>query len=282
MNNSHLISEEIEVISTANQALRKSYFRYEKKMNIFNFSIIICCFIVMALTGLVLSLKIMMGISIGIIVFVLLMLIVVLVNIHKRSKIVFDVSYDEFIFQSDAFIVKEKSKSNSSTTKILYTQIVGLMENKDFFLIQLEDNRGYLIEVNGNEQALWKIKRILFSYVKMFNQIKVTKKTKIEECEYVDNALKLSPGMVSVLSTLLVFASLIVVLFEVYIDQNAFIPYVLFPVVLVSQLCIIGLSIFLAIKGGQPKRCIPAIIMGSILFFLELVICLAYVILTYL
>ena len=194
MNHTPLLQEEIEVISTVNQTLRQSYFRYEKKINILNFSLLICCFVVLALVGLLLSFKVMVGISVGIALFLLLFLIIVLVNIHKRSQLPCDVSYDEFLFQSDAFIVKEKSKSNASTSKILYTQIIGLVENNDFFLIQLKDNRGYLIEVNGNEQALWKVKRILFTYIKVFNQIQVTKKTKVEACEYVDNALKLSSG----------------------------------------------------------------------------------------
>ena len=282
MNNTHFIQEEIEVISTVNQALRQSYFRYEKKMNIFNFTIFICCFIVMTLLGLLLSSIVIIGIGVGIMLFLLLMLTIVLINVHKRSKLSCDVSYDEFVFQSDAFIVTEKSKFNSSTTKILYTQIVGLVENKDFFLIQLVDNRGYLIEVNGNEQALWQVKRMIFPYVKIFNQIKVTKKTRVEECEYFDNALKLSPGMVSVLNSLLTFASLIVGMFCVYIDQNALWPFVLFPVVLILQLVIIGLGVFLGIKSGQPKKGILAIIMGSILFFAELMICLSYVIVHYL
>ncbi|MCM1260199.1 MAG: hypothetical protein NC182_04580 [Prevotella sp.] len=281
MNNTHFIQEEIEVISTANQTLRQSYFRYEKKMNIFNFSMFMCCFVTMALVGMLLSSKIMTGISVGITLFLLLMLVIVLVNIHKRSKLSCDVSYDEFLFQSDAFIVKEKSVSNSSTTKILYTQVVGLTENKDFFLIQLKDNRGYLIEVSGNELALWKIKRMLFPYVKIFNQITVTKKTKIESCEYMDNALRLSPGMITVLNGLLTFASLIVGMFCVYIDQQTLSPLMLFPVVLVLQLSIIGLGIFLGTKSGQFKKSILAIIVGSILFFAELMIGLSYVILNY-
>lgn len=281
MNHTPLLQEEIEVISTVNQTLRQSYFRYEKKINILNFSLLICCFVVLALVGLLLSFKVMVGISVGIALFLLLFLIIVLVNIHKRSQLPCDVSYDEFLFQSDAFIVKEKSKSNASTSKILYTQIIGLVENNDFFLIQLKDNRGYLIEVNGNEQALWKVKRILFTYIKVFNQIQVTKKTKVEACEYVDNALKLSSGMVSVLNGLLMLASLIVGMFCVYVDQHALIPYLLFPIILVSQLAIIGGSLFIGIKSGQFKRIVLTIVISCILFFAELMICFAYVILTY-
>lgn len=277
MNNSNLAQEEIEVISTDDQTLRQNYFRYQKKMNTLNFSIFICVFILIAFVGWLWSFKVLVWISVGIILFLLLVFVSALVDLNKKSKISFDVSYDEFIFQSDAFIVTGKSKSNTSTTKVLYNKIVGLVETKDFFLMQLEDNKGYLIEVNGNEQALWKVKRKLFPYIKVFNQIKITKKTKIEECEYADNSLKLLPSMILLLNLLLFISSVIVYMACMKVYQNDFFPFLLFPIFLIIQLAMIGGIVFLGIKSRKFKKSIFWLIIISIFFCLEFLFLLSYI-----